>query len=188
MFAFNRQSDFLKILSQSFLCLFLINLTACGFQLRGAVELSADLSPLYLQANNAYELARDVKGLLRSNNIKLAQTPGNANVTLTLLREQRYRRIISVNSGGQASEYLLTYTVDVKFSGAAIAQNQNGQKAKNISATSMTETITLNRTLIFDPDTVLAATNESETLYRDMKRDAARRILLKLQALSSVSK
>jgi len=180
MFAFNRQSDFLKKCLQSFLCLLLINLTACGFHLRGAVELSADLSPLYLQSNNAYELARDLKGLLRSNNIELAQTPGTANVTLSLIKEQKNRRIITVNSDGRASEYLLTYTVDVVFSGAAIANDQKQQGAKQIS-----DTIILHRTLIFDPDVVLAATNESETLYRDMKRDAARQILFKLQSLSS---
>lgn len=185
MFAFNRQYNFLKTFLQSFLCLVLISLAACGFHLRGAVELSADLSPLYLQTNNAYELARDVKGLLRSNNIELAQTPGKAKATLTLLKEQRNRRIITVNSDGRASEYLLTYIVDVRFSGAAIAQNQDEQSVKNKQ---ITDTITLNRTLIFDPDVVLAATNESETLYRDMKRDTARRILLKLQALSSVPK
>ena len=124
-----------------------------------------------------------MKGLLRSNNIELAQTSGKAKATLTLLKEQRNRRIITVNSDGRANEYLLTYSVDVKFSGAAIAQNQNGKSAKQI-----VETITLNRTLIFDPDVVLAATNEAETLYRDMKRDAARRIMLRLQALSSAPK
>ena len=181
----------MKKFLQIFVCLLVMNLTACGFHLRGAVELSADLSPLYLQTNNAYELARDVKGLLRSNNIELAQTPGKANVTLRLLKEQRNRRITTVNSDGRASEYLLTYTVDVSFSGAAIAdsqkeQSQKQQSQKEKSAKQITDTIILHRTLIFDPDVVLAATNESETLYRDMKRDAARRIILKLQALSSV--
>ena len=44
------------------------------------------------------------------------------------------------------------------------------------------DSISVARSLLFDPDAVIAVVNESEILYKDMRRDAARLILLKLQA------
>ena len=156
---------------QSLLVLFTIaTLTACGFHLRGAVELSDELSPVYVQQNNAYELARDISALLRSNKVELATAQSQANVSIILLRESRSARILSVDTSGRAREYLLTYNVNVQF------------KGKDFKA--VDDAISLTRTLLFDPNTVLAVTNEQATLYREMQRDAARRILLKLQALS----
>ncbi len=184
------------MLKQSYylrLCFFLLalsTLSACGFQLRGAVELPEDFSPVFVQANRAYELARDVKAQLRSSNVEMVDNPASANVSLILVKEKKSRRVISVNSDGRASEYLLLYTVDVTFTGPGITRHVGGhvdgqgegQAGKVVDT--VKESVTLNRSLIFDPDTVLAAANESATLYRDMKRDAAQRILFKLKALS----
>jgi outer membrane lipopolysaccharide assembly protein LptE/RlpB len=39
--------------------------------------------------------------------------------------------------------------------------------------------------LLFDQNAVLAVTNESEILYKDMRRDTARLILLKVKARST---
>jgi outer membrane lipopolysaccharide assembly protein LptE/RlpB len=46
------------------------------------------------------------------------------------------------------------------------------------------ERISLTRTLLFDQGAVLAVSNESAILYEDMRRQAARLIVMKLQALS----
>ncbi len=163
--------------------LLVFSLVGCGFQLRGPVALSSDLSPVYIQKNNAYELAREVKALLRSSEIQIVEQENLASVVINL-QEKKTRRVISVNSDGRASEYLLIYSVAVRFLGAAIKSAPQGVNPGDIDK-GVTDSISLTRSLIFDPDTVLAAANESATLYRDMKRDAAQRILLKLQALSS---
>ena len=47
-------------------------LHACGFNLRGSLGLSGEVSPVYVQQNSAFELARDIKSLLKTNNIALA--------------------------------------------------------------------------------------------------------------------
>ena len=134
------------------------------------MELSDALSPVYIEQNNAYELARDISALLRSNKVELVTSRSQANASISLLSESRSARILSVDSSGRAREYLLTYNVNVQFSG------------KTMKA--VDDRVLLTRTLLFDPNTVLAVTNEQATLYREMQRDAARRILLKLQALS----
>lgn len=153
------------------LLLVFTTLSACGFHLRGAVVLSPELSPIYLQENSSYELARKVKALLLGNRIDLVSVPAQAKSSIILLSDTKNRRVLSVDSNGRAHEYLLTYTVTVAF---------RGKDFKEIK-----RRIVLTRTLLFNPDAVLGATNESANLYLDMQRDAARRILLKLEALSS---
>ena len=143
----------------------------CGFQLRGPLDLSKDISPLYIQQNSAFVLAQDLKGLLEINNIVVTNDSARANSQLTLLSENKSRRILSVDSDGRAKEYLLTYKVNIEIK---IKQSKETQ-----------DSFSLSRSLLFDPEAVLAVTNESEILYKDMRRNAARLILLKLQARSS---
>ena len=164
--------------AQRFLILILatVVIQACGFQLRGALDISQEVSPLYLQHKSSFELARDLKQLLATNKIAVTDHVTNANSQLVLLKENRQSRVLSVDSDGRVKEYLLTYTVDfsITFNRADDAQSKK-----------IPESISVSRTLLFDQDAVLAVTNESKILHEDMRRDVARLILLKLQARSS---
>jgi len=156
--------------------------SGCGFQLRGALDISPDVSPLYLQQNSVFELAREIKKLLATNKIALAENPTQANSQLVLLNESKQNRVLSVDGNGRAREYSLTYTVNF-----TITISKPGKQAEDVQADPTQETVSLSRTLLFDPDAVLAIANETEILYRDMRRNAARSILLKLQARSRKS-
>lgn len=163
--------------------LFFLSLTiiiqGCGFQLRGALDISSDIAPLYLQQNSVFELAREIKTLLATNKIALADNAAQAKSQLVLLNETRQRRVLSVDGNGRAREYVLTYTVYFTItiqSTDALPEEQQAEPKQ--------ESISLNRSLLFEPDAVLAVTNEAEILYRDMRNNAARSILLKLQARS----
>jgi len=145
-------------------------LQSCGFQLRGALDLSADISPVYLQQNDAFDLGRDIKSILQTNKIAISEYANTANSRLNIVNESRARRVLSVDSNGRAKEYLLSYTVQYTI------------KIKQQEA--VAESISVSRSLLFDPEAVIAVDNEAEVLYRDMKHDAARLILLKLQAHS----
>ena len=153
-----------------------LTVSACGFQLRGSLDISKDLSPILIEKNSVFELSREIKALLSANDIQTvdnddsAQTTGAVNTRLLLIRESKSRRVLSVDGNGRAREYLLEYTVNY-----SIKIKQSKQIA---------ETISVKRSLLFDPDAVLAVVNETEVLYKDMRRDVARLILLKLQAHS----
>ena len=148
--------------------LVLLTLNACGFQLRGAMDLSQDISPVYLQQNAAFELGREIKSILVANKIAIAEYANTANTRLTIVKENKEQRVLSVDSSGRAKEYLITYTVLFTI------------KIKQQEATD--ESVAISRSLLFDTEAVLAVTNQAEVLYKDMKRDAARLILQKLQA------
>lgn len=180
--ASQRLPEYLPYIS---LILLVFILHACGFQLRGSLNLSEELSPIYLQQNSAFELAREIKTMLAANNILLEQDINKAHANeiktqLTILNEVKSRRVLSVDASGRAREYLLNYTVNF----AIKIKQPEAMQEKDIEAKDIEDSISLSRSLLFDPDAVLAVDHESEILYKDMQRDAARLILLKLQARS----
>ena len=145
----------------------------CGFQLRGSLGLSEDISPLYLQQNSARELARELQRLLAQNKVVVADKETGSNSRLTLLSENKNRRILSVDGDGRAREYLLIYRVDVLI---------KIRQAKEVK-----DTVSLSRSLLFDPEAVLAFNNQADLLYKEMQKNAAHLILLKLQSRSNMS-
>lgn len=144
-------------------------LSGCGFQMRGSLDLSDEISPLYLKSNRSFELARELKLLLATNNVTVTDNPARANYQLILVREMKSRRVLTVDGDGQNKEYLLTYTIEYSIN------------VKDAARQDVIESISLRRSLLFDTEAVLAVTNVSEIYYKDMQRDAARLILLKLQ-------
>lgn len=157
--------------SNSFILLLCISaLTACGFHLRGHIELPEQFSPLYVESKNLNsELLRDLKNLLRNNNIATATSRSGASTFIDIIDEKRSRRVLSVDSRGRVSEYELSLKIKYRLRGKNISEIDNA--------------LHLTRDLLFDPDTVLAIDYEQEVLYRDMNRDAARLILQKLTAV-----
>lgn len=145
-------------------------INACGFQLRGAMDISPDITPIFIQQNSAFELAREIKDLLVNNHLEIAKSQEAASSQITLTKEAKSRRVLSVDTDGRAREYLLNYTVNF-----TMKVNQSKQRDDSLS---------LERSLLFDTDAVVAVANESEILYKDMQKDVARLILLKLQAHS----
>lgn len=158
---------------------------ACGFQLRGALSLSQDMSPMYLQQNSLFELGRELKTLLTSNKIQLTENATHAKAQLELLNEKKSRRVLSVDGSGRAKEYLLSYSVNFSIKNN---QSKGISEERSRDDSISHDSISVARSLLFDPDAVIAVVNESEILYKDMRRDAARLILLKLQASSGNNK
>ena len=158
---------------------------ACGFQLRGALDLPKDISPIYLQQNSVFELGREIRSLLTANKIQVTDNAKQAKTQLTLLNEARSRRVLSVDGSGRAKEYLLNYTANfsIKINPEKKAINDINE-INEINDQGKAGSVSVSRSLLFDPDAVVAVVNESEILYSDMRRDAARRILSKLQASS----
>ena len=161
-----------------FLLLATLLVQACGFQLRGALDISPAMSPVYLQQNSVFELGREIKALLATNKIALTDNLAQAKSQLVLLKEAKQSRVLSVDGSGRAREYTLTYTVDFIIS---------IQPSENLAATQKQNSISLSRNMLFDADAVLAVSNEMDVLYKDMRHQAARLILLKLQARSRQS-
>ncbi len=146
---------------------FLLSVSACGFQLRGTVELPAQLQPLYLYAAGDDALVNQLSILLAENKAALADSAEQAASSLKIVSQKQTRRVLSVDSLGRAREYELNYAVVYRL------------KSRHVD---VDKVVKLRRELAFDPENVLANSHEQQTLYRDMQTEAARLILQQLQA------
>ncbi len=151
------------------LTLALLALGACGFHLRGNVELSPQLTPLYLSDSGPQTLRSEIRANLRGSGVRLSKSRDGAAAVLSIERVSQNRRVLSVDASGRAREYEVRYLLRYRI-------QRSGQE-------SVARTIQLSRELLFDPDSVLALDYETRTLYTDMQRDAARLLLQQLQAL-----
>jgi LPS-assembly lipoprotein len=142
----------------------------CGFRLRGAVEVPPELNPLYIQAAPASPVRRAIEDQLIGSAVRLAADPGPAKLILRILGEDRFSRVVAVDSSGRVLAYELHYRV--RFD----AVGKDGKERVPV------QTLDLVRT--FDnPDVeVLGKQLEEELIYQDFATDAADSILMRLRA------
>ncbi|HEY9051661.1 MAG TPA: LPS assembly lipoprotein LptE [Gammaproteobacteria bacterium] len=154
-----------------FLFVLIVMMTGCGFHLRGAYELPADMSRTYISsANQNSELVRSLKRVLRSNQLTLVDNPVDAGAVLRIISEARNKRVLSVDSQGRAREYELQYSIKFEVSG-----KDNGFSLPP-------QELQLQREFLFDPEDVLGKSSEEADLINDMQQDMVRLIMLRLQA------
>ena len=153
----------------------LFMLTACGFHLRGAFQLPEEMATVYLQAKNANsELLLDIKRTLKTNGSVVVDDATKATASLKIKTEKQTQRVISVDNNGRASEYELKFEVVYSLSTISTTE-KNTIRIKD-------RKLELIRDYLYDSTAVLGSSREKAALIRDMQRDAARLMMLQIQA------
>ncbi|MCF7969899.1 MAG: hypothetical protein K9L22_01885 [Methylococcaceae bacterium] len=83
-------------------------LTACGYHLRGAIQLPEALKKIYVRGASA-ELSNAIATTFRSASGELVTTEADAGMILNVINEDYRRRTISIDSSGYSNEYDLVY-------------------------------------------------------------------------------
>ncbi len=158
-----------------FIILGLYLLSACGFHLRGPIELSAEIAPIFIeQSGTDIVVNRELRTLLSQSGKKnMTLIRSEAKAILNIVGSKEKKRVVAVDGRGRARQYDLSYVLRYRLTGKNIPQVGND----NVSV------LNLRRSLNFDPDNVLAISHEVENLYNDMRKDSARLILQRLQTL-----
>lgn len=141
-----------------------IMLNGCGFQLRGNYLLAPELQTIEFSSVDKFgELTRLVKQHLTINDVNLVKTSDKPIPQMRILQDNLDRRTLSVFPNGQVAEYELIYTVryQVLIPGKEI-QDFNFE---------------LNRDYQDDPDIALAKSRELSLMLREMRQEAANKIL-----------
>ncbi len=148
-------------------------LSGCGYKLAG----KADLDPIFESSHVSYQGQGEKVAELLEKQFKVNQvalvSKEQASVLVDVLYEKKEREILSVDEEGKVREYelILQVGVDVKNTeGVKLMQDQN---------------IRLTRDFLFDINDVLGKGSEEEQIYQEMREDAARLIIYRLQAISS---
>ena len=155
----------------------LVAQTSCGFHLRGAVSLPDHITPLFLDLSDTDDLlGRELQNLLSmSGENVLAVSKAEAKAVLKISNVKNKQRVIAVDDLGRAREYELNYQFHYELKKVAEA----GESSEIIK----TNTVKLKRDWFFDPDSVLAVAHEKESLFDDMRKDAARVALRQLAVI-----
>ena len=142
---------------------------ACGFQLRGTATLP--FSTLYVQAAPTSQFATELRRAVTSGSTtRIAERPEQAEVILQVMSEAQEKQILSLTGGGRVSEFQLRYIVSFRLT--------DSKNREHIPASE----IVLRRAYAFNDSQVLSKESEEALLYRDMRGDAVRQLVRRLQA------
>ena len=89
-------------------------LSACGYHLRGALELPAGLKNVYMEGGSP-QLREQFRRAMEISSVQLASSPENAGIIVKIFDEDSRRRVLSLNSGGIANDFELVYRFDYEL-------------------------------------------------------------------------
>ena len=144
----------------------------CGFHLAGSGDFSSSLDNTSVQsAASSRELVRLIEKNLKSNQINVVGID-QATALINILFEETEKVVLTVDSDGKAREYelILKVTFDAKRPDKSFLLRE--------------QSISLNRDFVFDKSDLLGANEEEQQLFSEMRRDAAKLIVYRLQTIS----
>jgi LPS-assembly lipoprotein len=89
-------------------------LSACGYHLRGALDLPAGMKNVYLEGGSA-ELRDQFNRAMEISSVPLASSPETAGIIVRIFNEDSQRRVLSLGSGGTANSFELAYQFDYEL-------------------------------------------------------------------------
>ncbi len=147
-------------------------LCACGFHLRNSANLP--FKSLYMTFGPNSPLGIELKrNILASGDTQVLTSAQGAEVILEVLGETQEKVILTLNSSGRASEYMLYYRLTFRVTDA--------EKKELLPAT----LITLKRDISYNSSQELSKAAEEVLLYRDMRSDMVQQVLRRLAALKT---
>jgi len=151
--------------------LLLLGLTGCGFHLQGRMLLPEPLRRIHIESADAQtDFVQALRESLVASGASLTDLPGPAAATLDVSRDSVSERVLTVSKRNIATDYELTYEVEVSVRGAG----------RELMAP---ETLTLSRVYSFDEKQLLAKDREKAVLLDALAREMAGVVLRRLSAL-----
>ncbi len=146
-------------------------LTACGFQLRAAPDIPAEMSRTYISANDRYsQFYRKLRDELGNAGVQLVDSPAKSSAVFSILADETDRRVLSVSARNVPREYEVYYTIYYSV--------ESGND------TIMTpQSLTLTRDYTYDETLVLGKAREEELLREAIVDDLVRIVLKQLSSL-----
>ncbi|MCW8885239.1 MAG: LPS assembly lipoprotein LptE [Motiliproteus sp.] len=147
--------------------------SACGFQLRGSVEVPESLKRIYFTAASETNVTKATRRLLKSNGVTLVGNSGAAPYHLEVLSETSKRRAATLTSSAKTREYELRSAV--RF------QIRQGSDKLVLPPTELI----VERFYTFDEDNITAGDAEEAQLRREMQDNLARQLVRRYLGLAA---
>jgi LPS-assembly lipoprotein len=148
-----------------------VALNACGFRLRGPVELPEAMQDTYIESRNPFTgMARALRIQIERAGANVVEQKKQASAVLRVVRERSENRVLSVGSSGKATEYELFDEVVFSLSDT---------KGKPLVEP---QTLRTTRDLVFNENELLGKLSEAESIHGQMRENLARQALMRIQA------
>ena len=146
-------------------------LTACGFQLREAPDIPAEMSRTYISADDRFsQFYRKLRYELKNAGVQIVDSPANSSAVFSILSDKTDQRVLSVSARNVPREFEVFYTVfySVESGDNTIMPPQS---------------LTRTRDYTYDETLVLGKAREEELLREAIVDDLVQVILKQLSSL-----
>ncbi|MCD2449328.1 LPS assembly lipoprotein LptE [Methylicorpusculum oleiharenae] len=137
---------------------------ACGYHLRGAIELPEQMRKVYLK-NASQSLQEQFTKTLKASSVDVVKEISQAGLVVAVFNEQMDRRVLSLSSTGKANEFELNYSLDYEL------QDASGAVLKKI------QSIEITREYYNDQEAIIAKTNEETIIQQELYLQAVKKIV-----------
>lgn len=139
-------------------------LSACGYHLRGALELPANMKNVYVEGGSA-SLHEQFGRIMKASSVQLAKSRKGAGIVIKIFNEDFNRRVLSLSTRGKTNEFELTYRLDYEFANAADTPLMERQ------------TVEIRREYYNDQQYIIAKDNEEAVIRNEMYQQAVNTIV-----------
>lgn len=139
-------------------------LSACGYHLRGAIQLPENMKNIYVEGSSV-PLLEQFKQAMKASSSKLSSSRTGAGIVIKIVHEESSRRSLSLSSSGKSNEYELLYRLDYEFANAKDAPLMEKQ------------TVEIRREYYNDQTAMIAKENEENVIRGEMYQQAVQTIL-----------
>jgi len=158
---FKRKSSFIAIFTM------LALLSACGFHLRGLADIP--FKSIYVEGNKN-PISQDVIRALKNNGVEISKEVDKAEVALEIMNDTTVKRILSLGGGvGVVREFELLHVMTFRM-----------RNTRN-ELWDAPQTIENRRDFSYNDSEILAKTYEETMLYENMRQDAIREVIRRIQ-------
>lgn len=170
----SRADPFTRIAAGMVLAVLLASLSACGFRLRGEVELPPELTRLRLDMDESGpRIRRELVSALERGGVTFVP-PGTTDVAvLRVPVNQASTEALSISEQARVTEYAVRHRVELEITAADGAVLMPRQE------------ILLERDFVFDRLDALGVAGQEEALMRDLEREMVRAILRRIESLDA---
>ena len=139
-------------------------LSACGYHLRGALELPAGLKNVYLEGGSG-QLQELFNSAMKTSSVGIASSPETAGIIVRIFNEDNQRRVLSLSSTGTANDFELEYRFDYE-----LVDSKNKVLMPR-------QSVEIKREYYNDQVAVIAKGNEETVIRNEMYQQAVRSIV-----------
>lgn len=148
-------------------------LSSCGFHLRGNLPLPEDLKVIAVNASDR-ALKAEMVNALQASGAEVVKDASAAHSILDMYNIKYERKVRTIDNRGKVTGYVLRYKVSYRVT------NADGKQLRDSH-------LEVQRDYNFDPNQVLQAEEEEDSLKKDMIQDLTQRIMRQLVTVASRS-